>query len=106
MNEPSTSAAVAARSSRPVSTGPSAAETGCGSSRFHSHFSHIEFTPKGGELRHLCFSDEGWGPEFAPLAAEVARRDWSPTFICESAGTQSEDALTMKEQYLQEEKES
>ncbi len=75
-------------------------------SRFHSHFSHIEFTPKGGELRHLCFSDEGWGPEFAPLAAEVARRDWSPTFICESAGTQSEDALTMKEQYLQEEKES
>ena len=75
-------------------------------SRFHSHFSHIEFTPKGGELRHLCFSDEGWGPGFAPLAAEVARRDWSPTFICESAGTQSEDALTMKEQYLQEEKES
>ena len=75
-------------------------------SRFHSHFSHIEFTPKGGELRHLCFSDEGWGPEFAPLAAEVARRGWSPTFICESAGTQSEDALTMKEQYLQEEKES
>lgn len=74
--------------------------------RFHSHFSHIEFTPKGGELRHLCFSDEGWGPEFAPLAAEVARRGWSPTFICESAGTQSEDALTMKEQYLQEEKES
>ena len=72
--------------------------------RFHSHFSHIEFTPKGGELRHLCFSDEGWGPEFAPLAAEVARRGWSPTFICESAGTQSEDALTMKEQYLQEEK--
>ena len=35
-------------------------------SRFHSHFSHIEFTPKGGELRHLCFSDEGSGPEFGP----------------------------------------
>ena len=67
--------------------------------RFHSHFSHIEFTPKGGELRHLCFSDEGWGPEFAPLAAEVARRGWSPTFICESAGTQAEDARTMKEIY-------
>ena len=69
-------------------------------SRFHSHFSHIEFTPKGGEYRHLCFSDPGWGPEFKPLARAVARRGWSPTFICESAGTQSEDALTMKQTYL------
>lgn len=71
-------------------------------SRFHSHFSHIEFTPKGGEYRHLCFEDEGWGPDFAPLAAAVAQRDWSPTFICESAGTQSEDALSMKTLYVQE----
>ena len=71
-------------------------------SRFHSHFSHIEFTPKGGEYRHLCFRDEGWGPDFAPLAAAVAERGWSPTFICESAGTQSEDALAMKELYTQE----
>ena len=29
----------------------------------------------------------------------VARRGWGPTFICESAGTQAEDALTMKELY-------
>ena len=71
-------------------------------SRFHSHFSHIEFTPKGGEYRHLCFEDEGWGPDFVPLAAAVARRDWSPSFICESAGTQSEDALEMKTLYVQE----
>ena len=34
-----------------------------------------------------------------PLMAEVARRGWSPTFICESAGTQAEDALTMKKLY-------
>ena len=68
-------------------------------SRFHSHFSKIEFTLKGGEARHLCFRDPGFGPDFAPLAAEVARRGWSPTFICESAGTQSEDALTMKHIY-------
>ena len=67
---------------------------------FHSHFSHIEFTPNGGEKRHLCFRDSGWGPDFAPLAAAVARRGWSPTFICESAGTQSEDALEMKRTYL------
>ena len=69
-------------------------------SRFHSHFSHIEFTPGGGEKCHRTFdSDGGYGPDWAPLAAEVARRGWSPTFICESAGTQAEDALTMKRIY-------
>ena len=69
-------------------------------SRFHSHFSHIEFTPKGGEKCHRTFADHGgYGPRWEPLAAEVARRGWSPTFICESAGTQAEDALTMKQIY-------
>ena len=68
--------------------------------RFHSHFSHIEFTPKGGEKCHRTFADHGgYGPRWEPLAAEVARRGWSPTFICESAGTQAEDALTMKQIY-------
>ena len=33
------------------------------------------------------------------LAAQVAARGWSPTFICESAGTQAEDALEMKRIY-------
>ena len=69
-------------------------------SRFHSHFSHIEFTPKGGEKCHRTFADDGgFGPNWAPLAQEVARRGWAPTFICESAGTQAEDALTMKQVY-------
>ena len=69
-------------------------------SRFHSHFSHIEFTPNGGEKCHRAFDDDGgFGPDWTPLAAEVARRGWSPTFICESAGTQAEDALTMKRIY-------
>lgn len=69
-------------------------------SRFHSHFSHIEFTPKGGEKCHRTFADDGgYGPDWTPLAAEVARRGWSPTFICESAGTQAEDAVTMKKIY-------
>ena len=69
-------------------------------SRFHSHFSHIEFTPNGGEKCHRTFDDDGgFGPDWTPLAAEVARRGWSPTFICESAGTQAEDALTMKRIY-------
>ena len=68
--------------------------------RFHSHFSHIEFTPGGGEKRHRTFADDGgYGPDWKPLARAVARRGWSPTFICESAGTQAEDALTMKKIY-------
>ncbi len=71
-------------------------------SRFHSHFSHIEFTPKGGEKCHRTFAhDGGFGPDWEPLAQEVARRGWGPTFICESAGTQAEDALEMKRVYQQ-----
>ncbi len=69
---------------------------------FHSHFSHIEFTQKGGEKCHRTFADDGgFGPAWEPLAAAVARRGWSPTFICESAGTQAEDALVMKKAYQQ-----
>ena len=69
-------------------------------STFHSHFSHIEFTPKGGEKCHRTFDDDGgYGPDWAPLADQIARRGWSPTFICESAGTQAEDASTMKRIY-------
>ena len=69
-------------------------------SRFHSHFSHIEFTPNGGEKCHRTFTDDGgYGPDWGPLAQAVAARGWSPTFICESAGTQAEDALAMKKTY-------
>lgn len=69
-------------------------------SRFHSHFSRIEFTPNGGEKCHRTFADHGgYGPDPAPLMQELARRDWSPTIICESAGTQAEDALEMKKIY-------
>ena len=73
--------------------------------RFHSHFSHIEFTPNGGEKCHRTFADDGgYGPDWTPLARAVARRGWSPTFICESAGTQAEDALAMKRIYQNFEK--
>lgn len=66
---------------------------------FHSHFSHIEYGPKG-EVRHLTFADEQYGPDFAPLAKLIAQRGWTPRFICESAGTQAEDAKQMMETYL------
>ena len=69
-------------------------------SRFHSHFSRIAFTPNGGEKCHVTFEDnQGFGPDPEPLMAEIAKRGWSPTIICESAGTQAQDALTMKRMY-------
>lgn len=63
---------------------------------FHSHFSKIEFSSKGGEVRHLTFEDTVYGPEFSPLAELIVQKGLTPTFICESAGTQAEDARTMK----------
>ena len=68
-------------------------------SRFHGHFSKIEFTEKSGEVRHLTFRDEIYGPEFDPLGELLAERGYSPVIICESAGTQAEDAKTMKDSY-------
>lgn len=65
---------------------------------FHSHFSKIEYT-KGGEKRHLTFEDEIYGPFFEPIAEQVYKRGYEPVFICESMGTQIEDALTMKRIY-------
>lgn len=66
---------------------------------FHSHFSKIQYTDKGGEKCHLTFEDTLYGPVFEPLAELVAKKGLTPTFICESAGTQAEDALTMKKLY-------
>jgi len=65
---------------------------------FHGHFSKIEYS-KGGEVRHLTFEDEKFGPEFEPLGQLLAERGFAPRFICESAGTQDIDALEMKRLY-------
>ena len=66
---------------------------------FHSHFSKIEYTEKGGEKRHLTFEDTVYGPRFEPLMELVYERGLSPIFVCESAGTQTEDAQAMKKYY-------
>lgn len=65
---------------------------------FHSHFSKIEYTT-GGEKRHLTFEDTVFGPNFEPVMELTAKYDASPVFICESAGTQAEDAKQMKDYY-------
>lgn len=67
---------------------------------FHSHFSKIEYTT-GGEKRHLTFEDRVYGPDFEPVMELTYKYGCSPTFICESAGTQAEDAASMKKYYEQ-----
>lgn len=64
----------------------------------HCHFSKIEYTDKG-EKKHLTFEDTVYGPPPEPLAECIARYGFSPRIICESAGTQAEDALYMKRCY-------
>ena len=78
-------------------------ENSLGSERLknmHCHFSKIEYTVPGGEKRHLTFAEnEGFGPEFEPLMELTAKKQLTPIFICESAGTQDTDALEMKNFY-------
>ena len=61
----------------------------------HCHFSKIEYT-NAGEKKHLTFADTQYGPLFEPLAEAILREGVCPRIICESAGTQAEDAKFMK----------
>ena len=65
---------------------------------FHVHFSKIKYGGKG-EICHLTLDDEVYGPEFAPLAVALKKYDLHPYIVSESAGTQSRDALIMKNIY-------
>ena len=67
---------------------------------FHIHFSKIEYSLKG-EVRHLTFDDDRYGPEFEPLASALKKLRLEPVVICESAGTQDVDALKMQKIYNQ-----
>ena len=64
----------------------------------HCHFSKIEYTNLG-EKKHLTFADTIYGPDYEPFVEAIVKGKLSPTVICESAGTQSDDALTMKKLY-------
>lgn len=65
----------------------------------HIHFSKIEFSGKG-EIKHLTFDDQIYGPDFEPLCNVLIKNDLSCHVICESDGTMAEDSLTMKQMYL------
>ena len=66
---------------------------------FHMHFSKIMYSAKG-EVKHLTFEDEVYGPEFEPLAVALKALALEPYIVSESSGTQSEDAKYMKNAYF------
>ncbi len=65
---------------------------------FHIHYSRIEFT-NAGEKKHHCYCETEYGPEFEPIAEIIAERDLCPTVICESRGTQTDDAIELMKLY-------
>jgi len=64
----------------------------------HVHFSKIMYGASG-EIMHLTFEDKKYGPEFEPLCEALHKYKLTPCIICESAGTQAEDAAAMKKLY-------
>lgn len=64
----------------------------------HVHFSKIMFSDKG-EIKHLDFDNDLYGPNFEPLAHVLKKLNLHPHIICESATKMSENALDMKRIY-------
>ena len=65
---------------------------------FHAHFSKIMYSAKG-EVKHLTFADEIYGPNFEPLAVALKRLSLKPYIVSESDGLQAEEAVEMKRIY-------
>lgn len=66
--------------------------------KVHIHFSKIKFGKKG-ELCHLTFEDNEFGPEFEPLSRVLKKFNVEACVICESRGAQTKDAIAMKKIY-------
>ena len=64
----------------------------------HVHFSKIQYG-KSGEIRHLTFEDEIYGPDFEPMIDVFVKYGMTPYIVCESAGTQTKDAQQIKNYY-------
>ena len=61
----------------------------------HVHFSKIMYGTSG-EIKHLTFDDEIYGPEYLPLAKVIDKYGLTPVIICESKEIMSDDALKIK----------
>ncbi len=64
----------------------------------HVHFSKIQYGAKG-EIRHLTFADDIYGPDFEPFAEVIVKNSLAPHILSESAGTQTTDAKFMQTYY-------
>ena len=64
----------------------------------HVHFSKIEYGDKG-EIRHLNYNDNDYGPDFGPFAKLIKEYNLTPTIICESKNFMTEDAMQMQQIY-------
>ncbi len=64
----------------------------------HVHFSKIMYGAAG-EIKHLTFEDDVYGPDFEPLCEVLIKNKLEPVIICESDGTQARDAAIMKSIY-------
>lgn len=64
----------------------------------HVHFSKIMYGAKG-EIKHLTFADEIYGPQFDPFCEVIVKNNLTPHILCESAGTQMFDSLYMQSVY-------
>ena len=64
----------------------------------HVHFSKIEYGEKG-EIRHLNYNDNDYGPDFDPFAKLIKEYNLTPTIICESKNFMTEDAMQMQQIY-------
>ena len=52
-----------------------------------------------GEVKHLTFAVEIYGPEFTPLAVALKELGLEPYIVSESDGLQAEEAAEMKRIY-------
>ena len=66
---------------------------------FHVHFSKIMYSAKG-EIKHLTFEDQVYGPDFEPLSVALKELGLEPSIVSESSGKQSKEALEMKKVYF------
>lgn len=64
----------------------------------HIHFSKIEYGDKG-EIRHLNYDDNVYGPDFEPLAKVIKDMKLTPTIICESKDKMLTDSLILQQIY-------
>ena len=66
---------------------------------FHVHFSKIMYSAKG-EVKHLTYEDDTYGPCFEPLAEAIKELSLEPYIVSESSGKQTFEAGLMKKVYF------